>query len=445
LVGGTRTIFVSKDGNFILGYNPLGYDILVGVKALTSSIGSVPPNGLFFNAALEDYPTGNGTDNYYGSIHSFGDANGNGVVHERLASPFYYPTDYGTDDQISLNADGTAPPDYAFGYQYGFGAGGNAYVGISSCSGGFCGFTIVLGLESPSAPGSSSSGVYLDPIGIVNAASGAPITASLAPGETISLYGSNLAKVTMNGPAGPAPNNLGGTQVTINGIAAPLYYVSSTQINAVVPWETSTAQLATIQVSNNGTLSNTVTMYVADSAPGVFTQDSSGIGFGAATHADYSQITPSHPAQPGETILVFLTGLGTVTPAVSDGALGASSAPLNTADLWTSNNMAIYFNDYTNGNIGAQGTIQYAGLAPGLLGYQLNVTIPTSVGPSTNPGVYLEIVTDTADVNQIQIPVSGSAAAARPQARVSGSQSHRHPHAASRRGSVQPSRRSGVQ
>jgi len=212
-----------------------------------------------------------------------------------------------------------------------------------------------------------------------------------------------------------------------------------------VPWETSTASLATIQVINNGTSSNSVTMYLSDSNPGVFTQTASGIGFGAATHADYSLITPSHPAAAGETILVFLTGLGTVTPTVSDGALGSSTSPLNQADLWTSNNMGVYLNDYTN-NLYKQGTIQYAGLAPGLLGYQLNVTLPTGIGPSTNPGVYLEIVTDTADINQVQISVGGSSAAAlRPQARPTSSQTRSHPSALKRAGSAQPSRRSGLE
>jgi len=449
LVGGTRTIFVSADGNFILGYNPLGYDMFVGVKSLASSVGSVPPNGLYFIAGLEDAPTGNGVDNFYGSQHSFGDTNGDAILHQRVASIFFYPYDLGLDNQIGLNSDGTSTysgctavlcTDY-WGYAYAFGDSGQAYVAIGT--GGY--FSVVLGLESPPNPGPNTSSVYLNPIGIVNAASGAPITSRLAPGETISLYGKNLANVTMNGPAGPAPNILGGTQVTINGIAAPLYYVSSGQVNAVVPWETSTASLATIQVINNGTSSNSVTMYLSDSNPGVFTQTASGIGFGAATHADYSLITPSHPAAAGETILVFLTGLGTVTPTVSDGALGSSTSPLNQADLWTSNNMGVYLNDYTN-NVFKQGTIQYAGLAPGLLGYQLNVTLPTGIGPSTNPGVYLEIVTDTADINQVQISVGGSSAAAlRPQARPTSSQTRSHPSALKRAGSAQPSRRSGLE
>src|SRR5262249_2131244 len=136
LVGGTRTIFVSMDGNFILGYNPQGYDMFVGVKALASSIGSVPPKGLYFNAGLEDVPTGNGVDNFYGSLNSFGDTNGDAVMHQRVASIFYYPYDYGTDDQIALNSDGTSTYSGCttvlcadvIGYAYAFGDSGQAYV-----------------------------------------------------------------------------------------------------------------------------------------------------------------------------------------------------------------------------------------------------------------------------------------------------------------------------
>jgi hypothetical protein len=107
--------------------------------------------------------------------------------------------------------------------------------------------------------------------------------------------------------------------------------------------------------------------------------------------------------------------------------------------------MGVYFNDYAN-NVSKQGTITYAGLAPGLLGYQLNVTIPTGIGPSTDPGVYLEIVTDQADINQVQISVGGSSVAGlRPQARPTGLQPRRHPSALKRSGSAQPSRRSSVE
>jgi uncharacterized protein (TIGR03437 family) len=430
---------------------------------LTSAAPAVPPHGLYFWGALEDSPGCDGVDSFYGSLLPYGDANGDAVEHQRLSSFGYYPIDYGQDNAIALNTNGTTGPlpaasslsilqycpsgtaicsDGDGTYMYAFGDGANAFVAIGSQ--GF--FSLVAGVMSPSSPGSSTTGVYLNPIGIINAASYAPMTASLAPGETISLFGTNLSKVTMSPPAGPAPAILGGTQVLVNGTAAPLYYVSPGQINAVVPFEVSSAApaLATIQVVNNGTNSNAVgNMYIADSAPGIFTQTTNGIGFGAATHADYTLITPSSPAVPGETILVFLTGLGLVTPAISDGALGPTS-PLSKSNLWTSNAMSVDFNDYVNGYYGQMATIQYAGLAPGLLGYQLNVTIPSSdVGPAPNGGVYLEIGTDEADNNQVQIPVGGSSSSVRPAARAPRT-SHHSPHNAAARAAhpKKPTRRS---
>ncbi len=53
--------------------------------------------------------------------------------------------------------------------------------------------------------------------------------------------------------------------------------------------------------------------------------------------------------------------------------------------------------------------MSYAGLYPGLAGlYQMNVTVPATVGPGD---VYVEIITDAADVEQVTVPVSGSTSA----------------------------------
>jgi uncharacterized protein (TIGR03437 family) len=125
------------------------------------------------------------------------------------------------------------------------------------------------------------------------------------------------------------------------------------------------------------------------------------------------------PAQAGEYISLYMTGLGTVTPSITDGALGPTGT-LSVADIYP-NSLSVYFNDYTNGSIGVSGTIQYAGLAPGLAGlYQINVQVPAT-GLGSGDSVYVEIVTDSADINQIQIPFgssSGSSARpARPRAR----------------------------
>ncbi len=251
-----------------------------------------------------------------------------------------------------------------------------------------------------------------------NAASFAPVTASLAPGEVIALYGTGLSSVTTNVPGGQVfPTTLGGVSVSIDGTNCPLYYVSPTQLAAVVPYEVASNQsgLANIQVTNNQVTSNVVQMYLTDSSPGSFSQGQNGIGLAAALHAATNQlITDANPVQPGEYISLYLTGLGTVTPAITDGALGPSS-PLSYSDLYNAGNLAVFFNDYgANGSTGNAGNIQFAGLVPTLAGlYQINVQVPTS-GLAAGDDVYVEFVTDAADVNQIQIPFGFSSGSARP-------------------------------
>jgi uncharacterized protein (TIGR03437 family) len=413
LFTGTKTMYQSADGNFILGWTASGFDVFFGVKALAITGSNSISSGLYFTAALEDTPQVFGTDSYYGGTSNTGNSNGDGVVHQRVNVPFSLSSDYGSDNQINLNADGTAGPDFD-GYQYLFGVGGQAFVAIGTQ--GF--FSLVVGLH---APAFSGTGVYLNPIGVVNAASFLPPTASIAPGELLALFGTGLAPTKLITQGGQAfPTSLGGVSVTINGIPCPIFYVSSTQMSVIVPYAVASNQtgLANIQVNNNGTLSNVVQMYLTDASPGSFSQGSNGIGYASAVHASGQLITPANPAQPGETIEMFLTGLGTVAPAITDGAV-APSTPLSWSDLYNAGNLMVLFNDYgENGSLGNEGTIQYAGLAPTLAGlYQFNVQVPTD-GLADGDDVYVEFITDAALMNQIVIPYgTSSAGASRPAAR----------------------------
>ncbi len=424
LFTGSKTMFESADGNFILGWTASGFDIFFGVKALTITGTNTISQGLYFTAAVEDSPSFSGTDSYYGGTSDTGDLNGDGVVHQRLNSPAGNSFDYGTDDQTLLNPDGTVGDagngfTDLIGYQYIFGDGGQAFVAIGT--NGL--FSLLVGMH---APPFSGPGVYLNPIGVNNAASFQPVTASLAPGEDIALYGTGLSSVTMSIQGGQVfPTMLGGVSVTIDNIPCPLYSVSAGQINAVVPYGVASMQyggLANIQITNNGVKSNVVQVYTTDAAPGAFSQTQNGIGLAAALHAATNQlVTQSNPAEAGEYISLYLTGLGTVTPAITDGAVGPSST-LSYSDLFNSGSLGVNFNDYQNGSTGNQGNIQFAGLVPTLAGlYQINVQVPSN-GLGAGDPVYVEFVTDAADVNQIQIPFGfGSndrpAAAARWRAR----------------------------
>src|SRR5450759_1970589 len=80
--------------------------------------------------------------------------------------------------------------------------------------------------------------------GIVNAAG---YRAPVAPGSVISVFGSQLASTAVAASTVPLPTTLGGVSVLVNGsLKAPLFYVSATQINAQLPYETppGTATLA---------------------------------------------------------------------------------------------------------------------------------------------------------------------------------------------------------
>jgi uncharacterized protein (TIGR03437 family) len=415
LFTGTKTIFESADGNFIIGWTSGGYDIFFGVKALAVTGTNSLSTGLYFTAALEDSPDILGTDSFYGGTNNSGDAAGDGIVHERLSLVGLQSEDFGSDDKINLNSDGTTAciPGYPTpctdlnGYAYIFGDAGQAFVAIGT--NGY--YSLIVGMHAPSFSG---PGVYLNPIGVVNAANFMPVTASIAPGELLELFGTGLApagtSIQIQGGQPFPTTGVGGVTVTIDGINCPIYSVTPTSLSVGVPYAVALNQtgLANVQVSNNGVLSNVVQVYLTDAVPGSFSQGADGIGYAAATHLNGQLITPSNPVQPSENIVLYLTGLGTVTPTIADGAV-ASATTLSWADLYNSGNLTVNFNDYTNGTAGNAGTIGFAGLVPTLAGlYQINVQVP-STGLVAGDNVYLEFITDAADVNEVQIPYGAGA------------------------------------
>jgi uncharacterized protein (TIGR03437 family) len=260
-------------------------------------------------------------------------------------------------------------------------------VRIGSGIGPYLGINVALPAPSVSLPG-----VFINPAGIVNAASFAPFTAGIAPGEFITLFGANLAPGTATASTVPFPTTAGldGVQVTVNGLPVPVQFVSPGQISAIVPYAVGSS-IAQIQVNDNGVLSNVVTEFVNLTAPGVFTVSSNGTGYGKVQHADFSPVTAQNPAQVGETVVIYLTGLGTTNPVIPDGSAGVSSQTNNTIDVYIG---------------GVEATVGYSGLAPDLAGlYQINVTVPSGVTAGDNT---LEIVGPDSDAAEALIPVGSS-------------------------------------
>jgi uncharacterized protein (TIGR03437 family) len=156
----------------------------------------------------------------------------------------------------------------------------------------------------------------------------------------------------------------------------------------IAPYAT-TESFATFQVTNNGTPSNKVTVYVTPTAPGIFTLTQNGVGNAAALHADYSLVTPDNPAKVGETLQMFVTGLGAVTPAVADGAAaGSSQLSLVNADV------AVFVD-------GQQAQVSFKGLAPGFVAlYQVNFVVPAGVSSGQ---VYVDLSTPDAYTSEAKL------------------------------------------
>jgi len=360
---GQEYLYFSPDGNFVFGGSPTnGYDMIVGVR---NTSGTQNFEGAYYQAGIDQNVSEIGSgyadfDGYYGSF-SVSSA-GNIIAHERLSDLILENStyDWTFSDAVAPPVSGTYT-DTGYSFQYAVGAGGAVRIGEGI--GPYLGISVAFQAPTftPDEP------VYIDPAGVVNAASFSPFTAGIATGEFITIFGTNLAPSTVSASSVPFPTKLGGVQVLINGDPAPIYFVSSGQIAAIVP-SGYPYSLAPVQVVNNGISSNVVTEVVNPTAPGVYTNPSGGV-YAAAVDANLGQIvTPSTPAQPGDTIEVFATGLGAVFPTVPDGA-----APPDSPLSYTSNTIAWDLDG------GAPMPVAFAGLAPTLAGlYQINVTIPST-------------------------------------------------------------------
>jgi uncharacterized protein (TIGR03437 family) len=186
------------------------------------------------------------------------------------------------------------------------------------------------------------------------------------------LYGKDLAYVKRAiGAAdlrdGLLPTVLSGTgvHVYIDGVPAPLYFVSPGQVNLLLPSGLKDG-LHRLHLALDGRAGPVVEVRVAASAPGLFLQQP---GLAIAVRLDGSLVSLEKPARAGEFLILFATGLGTtVGPALRFGELARGAAAL--VDM---QRFAIKQNDRSV----PRDRIFYAGLSPGFAGlYQINLKLP---------------------------------------------------------------------
>ncbi|MCC6857767.1 MAG: hypothetical protein IT158_04365 [Bryobacterales bacterium] len=174
-------------------------------------------------------------------------------------------------------------------------------------------------------------------ITVANGASYVPGQA-VAPGSLASVFGQDLATSTQSGPWSPfgrLPRSLGGVAVTVNGVAAGLYFVSPGQIQFVVP-EGLAPGTVRVEVSTaRGPLAGAVTL--APAAPGVFTWDGMGVGDAALLLSGVSHRGPLALRAGGQPVAVTLlvTGLDLgVKPAVTVGGTPVEVTAYGAIPAW---------------------------------------------------------------------------------------------------------------
>lgn len=213
-------------------------------------------------------------------------------------------------------------------------------------------------------------------ITVVNAAS---YGRTIAPDSLATVFGSSLAPTTASATLdanGQLPTVLASTSVEINGVLAPLVYVSPGQINLLVPGGLSVGTATVVIRYTTSASTKSGSALVVASAPGIFTSDASGAGPGAILNAvtygpaPFLVQTPENGADTRTRIAVYGTGLryaDSVTAQAQD-----------TAGTYTL-------------------TVEYAGAAPGFFGLdQVNLLLPPDL--------------DRADTVSLSLAADGSAA-----------------------------------
>jgi len=200
----------------------------------------------------------------------------------------------------------------------------------------------------------SGSGATPSVQGIAN---GASYQHTYAPGMVLSVFGTGLAPSVGTASSVPLPVVMSGVAATVNGVAAPLYYVSPNQLNIQIPYQTPANAQVLLSVNNNGVVTS-FPFTVSAVAPGIFTNQVGGV-------------VPNASAARGQAISLYFTGGGAVSPQIATGAAPANGTL--TAELPApAQNVAVVVG-------GIEAAVDFVGIPPGLVGVvQVNFEVPAN-------------------------------------------------------------------
>jgi uncharacterized protein (TIGR03437 family) len=170
-----------------------------------------------------------------------------------------------------------------------------------------------------------------------------------------------------------------GVTISFNGEEAPIYYVESAngvdQVTVQVPFEVQPGPTVALTIIGAGETA-TVMVPVKPLAPGIFTSVYDGKNYAAAVRPDGSHVSPTNPAQRGENIQLYITGLGQATPTIATGLPGVANQTIVSPLIVGLNNGGV--------------PLISAVYGPGLIGvYVVTLQVPadTQTGPYQPIGV----------------------------------------------------------
>lgn len=193
--------------------------------------------------------------------------------------------------------------------------------------------------------------------GVVNGVSFQSAPAAVAQGGILAVIGEGLAAEHTVADTSPLPVSLEDptVEVLINDVAAPLFFVSPTQVNAQVPWNTETGW-AEVVVRRDGMDSIAMPVIVTDASPNLIRHEGSSAPIaqsatpseettstdGSASTTESGPLTlqlgspgspptatgtvldPAAAISGGDSITLFAAGIGATTPEITAGSAGTA-------------------------------------------------------------------------------------------------------------------------
>lgn len=208
--------------------------------------------------------------------------------------------------------------------------------------------------------------------------SGFNANAPIAPGSIASAFGAfGSAATAVAGSLDPLPTTLSNLSVRIGTRVAPLYFVSATQINFIIPVDTPNGQ-QTVEVLNGTTVSNRGTIQVWETFPALASSDTTRFSQAIAQNQDFSINTQTQRARRGQIIQLYATGCGRTTPASPDGRPPAALSPAAATVTSTIAGLTL--------------PVQFAGAHPQFPGIcQVNATIPNQPFVTGQVNVFISV------------------------------------------------------